>query len=75
MSCKMKIQQMKEAICTGNEEVKSGESFSSRKEIFILDMYTECLISVLLYSVMFFSLPFRQGAVVAFSRGRSETAA
>lgn len=25
MSCKMKIQQLKEAICTGNEEVKSGE--------------------------------------------------
>lgn len=25
MSCKMKIQQLKEAIYTGNEEVKSGE--------------------------------------------------
>ncbi len=25
MSCKMKIQQLKEAICTDNEEVKSGE--------------------------------------------------
>lgn len=24
MSCKMKIEQLKEAICSGNEEVKSG---------------------------------------------------
>lgn len=27
MSCKMKIEQLKEAICSGNEEVKSGGCF------------------------------------------------
>lgn len=26
MSCKMKIEQLKEAVAGGNEEVKSGES-------------------------------------------------
>lgn len=35
MSCKMKIEQLKEAVAWGNEEVQSGESSSRPHSCFV----------------------------------------
>lgn len=44
MSCKMKIEQLKEAICNGNEEVKSGQCLEN---VALNDHF--CLVVILFY--------------------------